>query len=156
MVGGIFTVLELVVYPAIYEIWKWHFEMKPARADAQPAVLVAAVARGSAVSVDVLRVSAHTPPREMTGSFWSGLQILWCKLTRPAPMQPVRGYYRCPAYRRIYPVPWGGGVGAPARLSDPSRNPKVPQRKAAVLAFLSWHMPIIGDEILYDRDPLDF
>jgi len=36
MVGGIFTsfVLELVVYPAIYEIWKWHFEMK--RADAQP------------------------------------------------------------------------------------------------------------------------
>ena len=27
MVGGIFTsfVLELVVYPAIYEVWKWHF-----------------------------------------------------------------------------------------------------------------------------------
>jgi Cu(I)/Ag(I) efflux system membrane protein CusA/SilA len=32
MIGGIFTsfVLELVVYPAIYEIWKWHFEVKPA------------------------------------------------------------------------------------------------------------------------------
>jgi hypothetical protein len=31
MVGGIFTsfVLELVVYPASYEIWKWHFEMTP-------------------------------------------------------------------------------------------------------------------------------
>jgi Cu(I)/Ag(I) efflux system membrane protein CusA/SilA len=31
MAGGIFTsfVLELVVYPAIYEIWKWHFEIKP-------------------------------------------------------------------------------------------------------------------------------
>jgi len=30
MVGGIFTsfVLELVVYPAIYEIWKWHFTLK--------------------------------------------------------------------------------------------------------------------------------
>jgi copper/silver efflux system protein len=43
MVGGIFTsfVLELVVYPAIYEIWKWHFEMKPARAEAQHAALVA-------------------------------------------------------------------------------------------------------------------
>jgi Cu(I)/Ag(I) efflux system membrane protein CusA/SilA len=42
MVGGIFTsfVLELVVYPAIYEIWKWHFEMKCARAEAQPAALV--------------------------------------------------------------------------------------------------------------------
>ncbi len=42
MVGGIFTsfVLELVVYPAIYEIWKWHFEMKRARAEAQPAALV--------------------------------------------------------------------------------------------------------------------
>jgi Cu(I)/Ag(I) efflux system membrane protein CusA/SilA len=32
MIGGIFTsfVLELVVYPAVYEIWKWHFEVKPA------------------------------------------------------------------------------------------------------------------------------
>jgi Cu(I)/Ag(I) efflux system membrane protein CusA/SilA len=30
MVGGIVTsfLLELVVYPAIYEIWKWHFELK--------------------------------------------------------------------------------------------------------------------------------
>jgi len=43
MVGGIFTsfVLELVVYPAIYEIWKWHFEMKPVPAEPQPAALVA-------------------------------------------------------------------------------------------------------------------
>jgi Cu(I)/Ag(I) efflux system membrane protein CusA/SilA len=41
MAGGIFTsfVLELVVYPAIYEIWKWHFEMKPAHANPQPAAL---------------------------------------------------------------------------------------------------------------------
>ncbi|MBZ5626383.1 MAG: CusA/CzcA family heavy metal efflux RND transporter [Acidobacteriia bacterium] len=32
MVGGIFTSfgLELVVYPAIYEIWRWHFGMKNA------------------------------------------------------------------------------------------------------------------------------
>ncbi|MGH9863162.1 MAG: efflux RND transporter permease subunit, partial [Candidatus Acidiferrales bacterium] len=31
MIGGIFTsfVLELLVYPAIYEIWKWHSELKP-------------------------------------------------------------------------------------------------------------------------------
>jgi Cu(I)/Ag(I) efflux system membrane protein CusA/SilA len=30
MVGGIFTsfLLELVVYPAIYEVWKWHFNLK--------------------------------------------------------------------------------------------------------------------------------
>jgi len=30
MIGGIFTsfVLELVVYPAMYEIWKWHFGLK--------------------------------------------------------------------------------------------------------------------------------
>jgi Cu(I)/Ag(I) efflux system membrane protein CusA/SilA len=42
MVGGIFTsfVLELVVYPAIYEIWKWHFEMKPAHAEPPPAATV--------------------------------------------------------------------------------------------------------------------
>jgi Cu(I)/Ag(I) efflux system membrane protein CusA/SilA len=32
MIGGIFTsfILELVVYPVVYEIWKWHFELKPA------------------------------------------------------------------------------------------------------------------------------
>jgi Cu(I)/Ag(I) efflux system membrane protein CusA/SilA len=30
MIGGIFTsfILELLVYPAVYEIWKWHFEVK--------------------------------------------------------------------------------------------------------------------------------
>ena len=30
MIGGILTsfLLELVVYPAIYEVWKWHFEVK--------------------------------------------------------------------------------------------------------------------------------
>jgi Cu(I)/Ag(I) efflux system membrane protein CusA/SilA len=39
MVGGIFTsfVLELVVYPAIYEMWKWRFELKRGRAEPQPA-----------------------------------------------------------------------------------------------------------------------
>ena len=43
MAGGIFTsfVLELVVYPAVYEIWKWHFELKRGRAEAQPALLAA-------------------------------------------------------------------------------------------------------------------
>jgi Cu(I)/Ag(I) efflux system membrane protein CusA/SilA len=31
MIGGIFTsfLMELMVYPAIYEIWKWNFELKP-------------------------------------------------------------------------------------------------------------------------------
>jgi Cu(I)/Ag(I) efflux system membrane protein CusA/SilA len=30
MVGGIFTsfLMELIVYPAIYEVWKWNFEVK--------------------------------------------------------------------------------------------------------------------------------
>jgi Cu(I)/Ag(I) efflux system membrane protein CusA/SilA len=30
MIGGIFTsfILELMVYPAIYEVWKWHSEVK--------------------------------------------------------------------------------------------------------------------------------
>jgi Cu(I)/Ag(I) efflux system membrane protein CusA/SilA len=38
MVGGILTsfVLELLVYPAIYEIWKWHFEMKRKVMPARP------------------------------------------------------------------------------------------------------------------------
>jgi Cu(I)/Ag(I) efflux system membrane protein CusA/SilA len=37
MVGGILTsfLLELVVYPAIYEIWKWHSEVKPGLAPAR-------------------------------------------------------------------------------------------------------------------------
>ncbi len=31
MIGGIFTsfILELVVYPAVYEVWKWRWEVKP-------------------------------------------------------------------------------------------------------------------------------
>lgn len=30
MIGGIFTsfLMELIVYPAIYEIWRWHFHLK--------------------------------------------------------------------------------------------------------------------------------
>ena len=35
MIGGLFTsfILELLVYPAIYAIWKWRFEMKEGRED---------------------------------------------------------------------------------------------------------------------------
>jgi len=31
MVGGVFSsiLMELIVYPAIYEIWKWNFELRP-------------------------------------------------------------------------------------------------------------------------------
>jgi Cu(I)/Ag(I) efflux system membrane protein CusA/SilA len=38
LIGGVFTsfLLELLVYPAIYEIWKWHFELK--REKKEPAV----------------------------------------------------------------------------------------------------------------------
>ncbi|HLE63767.1 MAG TPA: efflux RND transporter permease subunit, partial [Pyrinomonadaceae bacterium] len=44
MVGGIFTsfILELVVYPAIYAIWKWHFEVKRQPVAEVPAPAVAA------------------------------------------------------------------------------------------------------------------
>jgi copper/silver efflux system protein len=33
LIGGVFTsfLLELLVYPAIYEVWKWHFELKRER-----------------------------------------------------------------------------------------------------------------------------
>ena len=36
MIGGIFTsfILELMVYPAIYEVWKWYFDVKPSLAPA--------------------------------------------------------------------------------------------------------------------------
>ena len=35
MVGGLFTsfLLELLVYPAVYFIWKWRFEMKQGKAE---------------------------------------------------------------------------------------------------------------------------
>ena len=38
MVGGLFTsfALELLVYPAIYAIWKWRGEMQGGRAVPQP------------------------------------------------------------------------------------------------------------------------
>ena len=38
MIGGIFTsfALELIVYPAIYEIWRWHGDMKKGAAAAIP------------------------------------------------------------------------------------------------------------------------
>ena len=44
MIGGILTsfVLELVVYPAIYEIWKWHFGLKQELALTESAPRVAA------------------------------------------------------------------------------------------------------------------
>jgi Cu(I)/Ag(I) efflux system membrane protein CusA/SilA len=34
MVGGVITsfLLELLIYPVIFEIWKWHREVKPALA----------------------------------------------------------------------------------------------------------------------------
>jgi Cu(I)/Ag(I) efflux system membrane protein CusA/SilA len=46
MVGGIFTsfLLELLVYPGIYQIWKWHSEVKRAR-QSTPAAGQAALAR---------------------------------------------------------------------------------------------------------------
>ncbi len=40
MIGGIITsfLLELLVYPAVYEVWKWHFELKKGRADSAAAL----------------------------------------------------------------------------------------------------------------------
>jgi Cu(I)/Ag(I) efflux system membrane protein CusA/SilA len=40
MIGGIFTsfIMELVVYPAIYEVWRWYFHV---RKEAKPAPVVA-------------------------------------------------------------------------------------------------------------------
>jgi len=34
MIGGIFTsfLLELLVYPGVYEIWKWNFVLKRGKA----------------------------------------------------------------------------------------------------------------------------
>jgi Cu(I)/Ag(I) efflux system membrane protein CusA/SilA len=39
MVGGVFSsfLLELLVYPVLYFIWKWHFELRRGTAVPQPA-----------------------------------------------------------------------------------------------------------------------
>jgi Cu(I)/Ag(I) efflux system membrane protein CusA/SilA len=49
MVGGILTsfLLELIVYPAIYEIWKWHAEVKHGLPPARAAVAVPLVGEGA-------------------------------------------------------------------------------------------------------------
>jgi Cu(I)/Ag(I) efflux system membrane protein CusA/SilA len=41
MVGGIFTsfLLELLVYPGIYQVWKWHGELRPRISLATPSSL---------------------------------------------------------------------------------------------------------------------
>ena len=46
MVGGLATsfILELLVYPPIYEIWKWHFEMK--RGTVDPSTIPVPLIRG--------------------------------------------------------------------------------------------------------------
>jgi copper/silver efflux system protein len=38
MIGGIFTsfLLELLVYPGIYQVWKWHFELRRPTSDVLP------------------------------------------------------------------------------------------------------------------------
>jgi Cu(I)/Ag(I) efflux system membrane protein CusA/SilA len=43
MVGGIFTsfLLELLVYPVVYLLWKWHYEVRPTATREQPGLSVA-------------------------------------------------------------------------------------------------------------------
>jgi Cu(I)/Ag(I) efflux system membrane protein CusA/SilA len=45
LIGGLATsfLLELVIYPPIYQLWKWHAEVKPATESAQHESVVAAV-----------------------------------------------------------------------------------------------------------------
>ena len=45
LIGGLATsfLLELVIYPPIYQLWKWHTEVKPATGTAQHESVVAAV-----------------------------------------------------------------------------------------------------------------
>jgi copper/silver efflux system protein len=47
MVGGLFTsfALELLVYPVLYAIWKWRFEMRRGAAVPRPLEAVRAHAR---------------------------------------------------------------------------------------------------------------
>ena len=42
----------------------------------------------------------------------------WCRLTHPAPMWPVNGYYKCPVCLHAYPVPWEH----PAKTVEPAQK----------------------------------
>jgi Cu(I)/Ag(I) efflux system membrane protein CusA/SilA len=47
LIGGLLTsfLLELLIYPAIYELWKWHFELKRKAAVGGPAIDLELVCR---------------------------------------------------------------------------------------------------------------
>jgi copper/silver efflux system protein len=49
MIGGILTsfLLELLVYPAVYEVWKWHFELKKGGADSSGTLTATSVEGGT-------------------------------------------------------------------------------------------------------------
>ncbi|HYV65763.1 MAG TPA: CusA/CzcA family heavy metal efflux RND transporter, partial [Myxococcales bacterium] len=49
MVGGILTsfLLELIVYPPVYQLWKWHFELKRRPVRMKPVTVLAAGAMGA-------------------------------------------------------------------------------------------------------------
>jgi len=40
LIGGVLTsfLLELLVYPPVYQLWKWHFEIKPGKRENPPSV----------------------------------------------------------------------------------------------------------------------
>lgn len=69
----------------------------------------------------------------MRNSFWSAVQALWCKLFHGPPMWPIHGYYRCSTCLRMYPVPWGSGMGDPADSRLFGRPADVPEVGALIL-----------------------
>jgi hypothetical protein len=76
----------------------------------------------------------------MRKTFWSWLADLWCRLIHPAPMWPVHGYYRCPACRRQYAVPWEVRPFTVAAEASPLLRSKVRQMRGenVVQAVHSW------------------
>ena len=76
MVGGIFTsfVLELLVYPAIYEVWRWGSFPKNVRAEpglGSPGVADGGRSGGAAVDVESFHPVPRSAEEPMTGR-WAG------------------------------------------------------------------------------------
>jgi len=69
MVGGVFSsfLMELLVYPAIYEIWKWNFELRP-RLDRNRAPAIAKIYDASEETTDLLSAESYQPAPKSTCS----------------------------------------------------------------------------------------
>ena len=65
-------------------------------------------------------------------SVWSWIGDVWCRLTHPAPMWPINGYYICPKCQAKYPVLWEQAAPTAAETAYPDRSSEVARESRQV------------------------